>query len=161
MVSGLPSLEIKKKPKQLHFSAKDVAIVLLLCFIWNPASLPRSCNVNSLRAMQEVVCLLIGRIPAVCGSVRSAGRPCGSAGERRERERKNAGRPLSTPSAPRPALSVPSCRRLRVSVYSVASGAICKSEFPRPSLFIRATEFTQVKRHILYFAQRSCSICQH
>lgn len=43
-------------------------------------------------------------------------------------------------------------RRLRVSVYSVASGAICKSEFPRPNLFIRATEFTQVKRRTLYFA---------
>lgn len=27
--------------------------------------------------------------------------------------------------------------RLRVSVYSVASGVICKSEFPRAYLFIR------------------------
>lgn len=36
------------------------------------------CNINSLPAKQEVICLLIGQIPAVCGSVLSAGRPCGN-----------------------------------------------------------------------------------
>lgn len=46
----------------------------------------RSCNVNRLRALQEVVGLLIGRIPAVCRSVLSSGRPCGSSLQRK-RER--------------------------------------------------------------------------
>lgn len=36
------------------------------------------CNINSLPAKQEVIFLLIGRIPAVCGSVLSAARPCGN-----------------------------------------------------------------------------------
>lgn len=68
------------------------------------------CNINSLSAKQEVIFLLIGRIPAVCGSVLSAGRPCGST-KVLERQRKNAGRQLFLLSVPRSVVSVhqPSC----------------------------------------------------
>lgn len=72
----------RKKNKQLHLSAKACCNPPPT---HGPSSL-RSCNVNRLRALQEVVCLLIGRIPAVCRSVLSSGRPCGSSPQRK-RER--------------------------------------------------------------------------
>lgn len=77
LVSGLLSLEVKQR---LCLSAKYVAIrycVLRLFGIQDPLS----CIFNGLQAKQEVFFLLIGWIPAVCGSVLSAGRPCGSSRE--------------------------------------------------------------------------------
>lgn len=90
-----PSLEIKKKKEKQ--TVTPFCQNMLQSFPHSSPSPLRSCNVNRLRALQEVVCLLIGQIPAVCRSVLSSGRPCGSA-EERERERemwRNAGQRLS------------------------------------------------------------------
>lgn len=101
LVSSLPSLEIT----ETVVPVSQICCSMFLFLSIYLESSPLSRIVNGPQAKQEVFFLLIGRVPTVCGSVLSAGWLCGSTKRMTERERKNAGRPLSTPSAPRPVVS--------------------------------------------------------
>lgn len=85
-----PSEEVSSStPAPLFFgfsSLENKTIVVpvsqICCNVFGSSPpIPPSCIVNDLQAKQEVFFLLIGWIPAVCGSVLSASRPCGSTRE--------------------------------------------------------------------------------
>lgn len=134
----------------------EVLITRICCNDSSPLSSyfksnPLSCNVNSFQAKQEVIFLLIGWIPAVSRSVLSAGRPGGSTERMTERERKNAGQPLSTVSSLSHDISPSAvaweclcvCRFCAIFI-ALVSVMICTIEFHPPCLLRRPSQDTHL-----------------